>query len=267
MIWILLAVGIIIFILLIISATNKRFVLSQFKKGNVIVTGMMGEGKDMLFCWVVNKRKENYISNAVYSDPRKKYKHIEFSAKVWELANNTYSNFADDKLKHYEYPYPDGVDYYISDAGIYFPSSYQDELKRRYKSATFFQPLARQLGKCRVHINVQNVNRLWDKMREQADHYIMQRGCKVFGKFVFIRGTVYDNYEACEKRLKPPKFGSGKDGRSNRVIWEANNGHAKNYWFIFRLPYKYDDRVFKHKLENGCVEYGSMEVNFVGKEK
>lgn len=243
-------------IFLIINTLNRAFFFSLFRKGNCIVTGLRGCGKDMAFCLAVNHFKKNYISNVEYSSSKRKYKCFEFEPKVWELAQNTYKDFIKGTLKHYSYPYPDGIDYYISDAGIYFPSQYCNELVKMYGSAPLFQALSRHLGNCNVHCNVQNIQRLWDKIREQSDLYICMKGCKVFfGKIVFLRGCVYETYESCVKQLTPPKFGLGKDGRNRRIMYETTNGRIRSFFFFARVPYKYDDRRFKRMLENGCIDY------------
>ena len=256
MIWAIIAVFAIVFVVSLISFLNRRFVLSLFDKGNVIVTGLRGCGKDMLFCIAINKRKKNYISNVEYSSPKKKFQHFEFDGNVWKIGGNEYKNFADNKLKKFVYPYPDGVDYYISDAGVYYPAQYATELVKRYGGAPLFQALSRHLGNCNVHCNVQNLNRLWDKIREQSDNYICMKKCKVFfRRWVFLKGCCYELYESCEKRLAPPHFGLGKEGRNRRVMYETTNGKIKTFWFFAKVPYRYDDRRFKRMLEQGYTDF------------
>ena len=143
--WIILIGITIIVIITVINRINQRKVIRIFKEGNTTVSGLRGRGKDLLFCWVINKRKENYISNVNYSDTRKKYKRFDFDIKVWELSGNTYENISEGKIKTYVYPYPDGIDYYISDAGVYFPSQYHKELDKKYKGAPLFEALIRRL--------------------------------------------------------------------------------------------------------------------------
>ena len=261
MIWVLLAVIVIFAIIFLISFFNKRKFLSQFKHGNVVVTGMRGRGKDMAFCIAVNSFKKNYISNVEYSSSRKRYKHFEFEPKVWEMAGNDFNSLVNDEIKQFTYPYPDGIDYYISDAGIYFPSQYAQLLVKKYKAAPMFQALSRQLGNCNVHCNTQNLNRLWDKIREQCDIYIDMRGCKVIGKLVFLKGLIYENAEACEKHVTPPRFGIGKNGRQQKFNFETLHGKIQRFWFVTRLPYQYDDRRFKRIFENGCVTYKEVKEN------
>ena len=251
--WVIVAV---VFFVGLVSFLNKRFFLSLFKRGNVIVTGLRGTGKDMAFCIAINSAKKNYISNVEYTNPKKRFKCFPFDANVWKIGGNEYKNFADNRVKKFVYPYPDGLDYYISDAGVYFPAQYSTELVQRYGGAPLFQALSRHLGDANVHCNVQNLNRLWDKIREQSDLYVCMKGCKVFfRRYCFLRGMVYETADACEKRLVPPRFGLGKEGRNRRVMFETTNGRIRSFWFFSRVPYKYDDRRFKRMLEQGYSDF------------
>ena len=244
-------------LIFIISAIKKRAFVKLFDGGNVIVTGLRGRGKDLAFCLVVNARKRDYISNIQYSDPRKKYKRFPLDLKVWELSGNTYTDMITGEVKTYVYPYPDGLDYYISDAGIYFPSQYQAELCKKYKSAPMFQALSRHLGDCNVHCNVQNMPRLWDKIREQIDIYVRMDKCSFIGKtkWCYVRAYSYSTEESCVKAVVPPHFGIGKVGREARYNFEIVHGKIKKYGFFARLPYNYDSRRFKKLLENNLKDY------------
>lgn len=256
--WFFLVLVVIVFFVSVYSFINRHRFVSLFKKGNCIVTGLRGCGKDMAFSIVVNARKKNYISNVNYSDPKKKYKCFEFDTKVWELSKNTYQDFADGTLKQYVYPYPDDIDYYISDAGVYFPSQYCNELVKKYKGAPLFQALSRHLGDCNVHCNVQNLNRLWDKIREQSDLYIRMADCKVFfRKLVFLRAYVYETEESCSARLVPPYFGVGSKAKDRKNAWICAHGKVQRISFFAKLPYAYDSRRFKRLLENGLKDYES----------
>lgn len=252
---ILIVVIAIVGIVLLINWLNKRSLLKAFKKGNVLVSGLKGQGKDLTFCWVINKRKENYISNVEYSDPRKKYKWFKFNTEVMNIGGNTYENFMNRDLREWKYPYPDGIDYYISDAGVYFPAQNHRDLDKNYKGAPLFEALLRHLGDCNFHTNTQRQNRIWDKIREQSDQYIVMRGASVKFKMVFIRWTEYSKEESAEAQLKKPKFGIGKNARMIKQSFEANNGTIKNKWLIGRLPFNYDSRRFKKIIENGGKDY------------
>ncbi|MGN0823502.1 MAG: hypothetical protein ACI4MB_00375, partial [Candidatus Coproplasma sp.] len=221
----------VLLIIVIISSFKKRSFVKLFDSGNVIVSGLRGRGKDLAFCLVVNARKKDYISNVQYSSPKKRYKCFPLDLKVWELSGNNYNDMITGEVKTYVYPYPDGIDYYISDAGIYFPSQYQAELCKKYKSAPMFQALSRHLGDCNVHCNVQNMPRLWDKIREQSDIYIRMDKCKFFGKtkFCYVRAYVYSNQESCINSVVPPRFGVGKVAREAKYNFEISHGKIIKY--------------------------------------
>ena len=177
MVWVFVALLAVLAIICIVSFINKRRFVSLFDRGNVLVSGMRGRGKDFAFCVVVNARKQDYISNVVYSSPRKRFKCFPLDLKVWELAGNTFNDLVTGEVKTYSYPYPDGLDYYVSDAAVYFPASHFQELAKKYKSIPMFQALSRHLGDCNVHCNTQVQTMLWDKMRLQSDTYIVMKGC------------------------------------------------------------------------------------------
>lgn len=243
----------IILIWMLINYLNFRYFVKLFDLGNVIVSGCRGRGKDMMFCLLVNARKRDYISNVVYSDPKEKYKCFPLDLKVWDIKNN-YTDFVTGELKPYSYPYPDGLDYYISDAGVYFPAQFANELARKYNHETFFLALSRHLGESNVFCNVQQQGRLWDKIREQTDIFIVGHSCKVlFGKFVRICCYQYDLAESAEKRIIPPRFGIGKVGRDNKYKFMIAHGNIRKIVFWKKIPYRYDDRRFKKILESGNV--------------
>ncbi len=255
--WVLLAVLVIFLLIFILSKINRRRFVKLFDRGNVLVSGMKGRGKDFAFCVVVNARKRNYVSNVQYSDPRKRYQRFDFDTKVWELAGNTYDDMVSGKVKTYVYPYPDNIDYYISDAALYFPATYHGELAKKYKSAPLFQALSRQLGDCAVHCNTQVQTQLWDKIRLQSDTYVVMKGCtQIFrSKLFYLRAYSYSLAESAEKQIVPPRFGMGKRGKELKMQFEIAHGNITRYGFFVKLPYRYDSRRFKRILENNCKDY------------
>lgn len=235
---------------------NLNKIRKQFKKGSVCVTGMRGTGKDMLIANVVARNKRKYISNVNYTDDDR---YIPFNPAEFDCGKNTYKEFIDGEVKRYLYPYDDGVDVYISDVGVYFPSQYCNELDKHYKYFPVFLALSRQLGDCNVHINVQNLNRCWNKMREQSDLYIMTLGCKVFfKKLVFQKVRLYEMAESCEKRIPLyqglwclPFSETWMYQRIRRNEYYVMHGRIKEKILIYWNKSKYDTRIFKEILKNG----------------
>lgn len=233
-----------------------RKIIKMFEDGNVCVTGLRGRGKDMLMANVVCRRNKPYISNVVYDENR----HIDFVPSRYDISGNTYKNFINGNVKKYVYPHEDNIDIYISDAGVYFPSQYCNELNRDYPHFPTFACLTRQLGECNCHLNIQNLNRVWLQLREQSDIYITCKWCKVFfGKIVLQKVIIYDLYDSCIRRVKPysvrlPLFASREmklHAELDKERYEQTNGMVKGAWLLYINKSQYDTRVFKKMLENG----------------
>lgn len=228
-----------------------RRIIKLFKKGNVCVTGLVGTGKDMLFANVVARRKKPYISNTDYGGA-----YIPFDPSVVNIGN-TYKNFINGNLNRYEYPYPDGVDFYLADCGVYFPAQYCNELNRDFGYIATFMALIRHLGKSSFHVNCQNLNRIFDKLREQSDQYITCKWCKVICGIVIQRVIVYERYQSAVDRVPPFALSRPLLNADRVQQWEIqrNNyliahGEVKPMLLIYRNKSKYNTRVFKEMLEN-----------------
>lgn len=228
-------------------------IIKLFQSGNVCVCGLRGRGKDMLFSNVAVRRKLPYVCNTNYGGD-----HIPFNPMDYDCGGNTYDNFLSGKLFRYVYPHKDGTDIYIADAGVYFPSQYCGSLNNRYGYISTFMALSRHLGECNVHFNVQNLNRVWDKIREQSDIYIMCNWCKVFfGKLVVERVTIYEKYESAVTRVPPyrkPSVRLNADRKMNlhmdKQKYMIAHGEIKRRTLIYINKSTYDTRVFKEMLEN-----------------
>lgn len=233
------------------SIAAKRKLLKIFADGNVIVTGHKGRGKDLLFSWIVNKRDTTALSNVKYSS-----KTVVVPIKDLNIDPNTYQRFIDGKTEEIEKnPEWEGKDYFLSDGGLYLPSQYQADLVKKYPTLPLFYAVSRHLYEMNVHVNIQNLNRLWDKLREQADYYVdMVKAKRKFWRIFELRCTVYDNYEAAEKRVQPFVVQRGlilkdKTQRALAQQHKATYGNIERLRFWIILPKAhYDTRHFHKQL-------------------
>lgn len=225
-------------------------VVRLFNKGNVCVCGLRGDGKDMLMSNVVVRRKLPYVSNVDYGGDYRPFRPLDYDI------HNTYKNFIEGNINPYVYPHPDGTDIYISDCGVYFPSQYCSELNKQYGGFVSFMALSRHLGDSNVHFNVQNLNRCFDKIREQSDIYIWCNYCKVFfGKITFQIVTIYELYDSCVKRVPPfsmKKPIMNKDRQQQyelaREHYRCTYGDVSRRFLLYRHKSNYDTRIFKTLL-------------------
>lgn len=231
---------------------GMRKIIKMFKNGSVCVVGQRGRGKDMLIGNVIARRKEQYHSNVNYNCHKSSFIQLDF--KGMQLSHNTPFDLVDGKIKPYTCPYMEGADIYISDVGVYFPSQECNELVKRYRSMPLFLALSRQLSNSSVHYNCQNLGRIWDKMREQSDQYILCEWCKVWKNWVLQSVIIYDRADSCQARIKPcristPLMGSGKtDVRIYKDNFYNQHGEVKRMLLFYRNKSKYDTRIFKSIL-------------------
>lgn len=228
-------------------------VIRLFDSGNVSVCGLRGRGKDMLMANVIHRRHRRYVSNVDYGGLR-----YPFVPMQYDCGRNTYKQFISGNVAFYEYPWPDGTDIYISDAGVYFPAQYNSELNRDYGFFSTFMALSRHLGDCNVHFNVQNLNRCWDKIREQSDIYIMCNRCFVWHGWVLQQITIYDQYDSAVKRVPPFRIKRPMLNSDRQLQWDMayqnyliSHGKIITRWLIYRNLSDYNTRIFKELLANG----------------
>lgn len=234
-----------------------RRIVRLFKENSVSVSGMKGRGKDMLFANVIARRRIPYVSNTDYGGD---WIPLDL-AKL--NTNNTFRNFITGTLHPYIWPYKDKVDIYIADCGIYFPSQYCNELNRDYGFFATTEALTRHLGDCGVHFNSQRLGRVWDKIREQSDCYILCKWiCKpllklTFGKVVLQKVIIYDRYESAQAMtppfpLKRPLINVDRQMTYDlqKANYQVSHGEIKVHWLLYWNKSKYNTRAFKEMLEN-----------------
>lgn len=234
-------------IVIILIDTNKLKEL--FRIHNIAIYGAKGKGKDLLTQMVINVRKKPYFSNINYGGM---YHNININEITTEP--NTYEEFINGKIttinKEDE---REQADIYISDCGIFLPSQYDNLLSNKYKSLPIYYALSRHLYAENIHFNTQALNRVWIKLREQADYYILCKGVKkIFNIGFIIECRSYDNYEAAvNKKLPIKKRLMNGYSKAENDIYMYENGDIRDYKvFIFKKNIHYDTRAFHMKLFN-----------------
>lgn len=236
---------------------GNREVLRMFRAGNVIVAGHKGRGKDLMFQYVIKARDkagEIHAANIRYL-PSTKVREI----KHYELHNNSFKNFITGKFATGEIKQlVEKEDYYISDVGTALPAQYGNQLQKEYPTFPIVYALSRHLADFNIHCNVQNFNRVWDKLREQADYYIYMEKAKVFfGKIACMRFIVYDRYQSALANIQPYKCRRRLLGLLRPQVEDyarANEHNAKygtirRYFMWYILPKEhYDTRAFHKKI-------------------
>lgn len=229
-------------------------IVKLYDSNSVSICGKKGRGKDMLTANVIARRRAKYyVSNVDYKIKGKRY--IRFNPELLRTGND-YRSFMYDKITRYVYPYPDGVDIYLSDCGVYFPAQYCNQLNNEFKDIPTFCALSRQLGECYMHTNAQALNRVWDKIREQSDTYIECLSCKVIGKLVIQKVRIYERYDTAIAGVPPcvlslPLTGEDRQRvKIEREKYRIQYGEIKERILIYFNRSNYDTRTFKTMLES-----------------
>lgn len=234
-------------------------IIKMFEEGNVCVCGLRGTGKDVVFGNVIARRKKPYVSNLDYTDGEN-YQKLDFD-KI-DVGKNTWRNLLKGKVRYYKFPYQSGSDIYVSDVGIYMPSQYCSELNREFPHLPTYMALSRQVSHNNFHINVQALNRSWDKIREQSDQYIRCRYlCKWLAKLGIIlqKITIYDKYQSCVDRVEPcrirlPLIASAEVRQQAELYLDKffnTYGSVKNHWLLYINRSKHDTYYFEKLFEEG----------------
>lgn len=228
--------------------TFKNNVLWHFRKCNVIVAGKKGSGKDLLFQYVINKRKQFYYSNISYGLKRK-----IITLKDVSCEPNTYITMVNNKIVKTPHRFKDGKDIYISDIGNFLPSYMDSTLYKLFPSMPLLYSLSRHLYNNNIHCNTQNIERGWKALREQADFYIQVKRTYKLPFFLLIKLVSYDKYESAKQNLLPIKTRLlNKQSKAQYDLYRAQNGDIRQgYILVSKRSIKYDTRAFEKILLKG----------------
>lgn len=229
------------------NLSAKKYLKNAFTSNNTIVFGKKGKGKDLIFQEVINlRKKEIYHANTNYGHNFKRCTPNDLA-----LGENSYDKFIEDKIEILDkknYPY-ENEDFYFSDAGVVFPSQYDNLLHKKYKTFPVAYALSRHLWHNNIHCNVQSLDRIWKPLREQADAYIKCNHAYKIPFYMVVSFTSYDKYSSAQQELLPlnAHLLNGQS-KLNKEQFEATNGKIKKYLvFIPKRKIKYDTREY-HKI-------------------
>lgn len=231
---------ILILIFILINFYNKSKLKNYFKKSNVIVYGKKGSGKDVLMDFIATSKKE-YYSNVPYSK-----KPLEIvNPNQLRLGNNTFESMLNNQVDKVCWDYKEGVDFFISDCGVYLPSQYDYILHKKYGGLPLLYALSRHIGLHNIHCNAQNLERIWKPLREQADIYIKVLETIKLPFILITKYRVYDKYQSAVQDVRITKQSLLKKD-STITVHQANVGDISEGWIIrLKCNVKYDSRYFK----------------------
>lgn len=224
---------------------NIRYLLYNFERCNCIVFGPKGTGKDLLFSYVIRRRKKPYVSNVNYCYKKIKSKTLPLTSI--SLAPNTIESTCSNNISKVKLSIKEGVDYYISDAGVYLPSYLDSKLYRLYPSMPLYYALSRHLTNSNIHANCQSLTRVWKALREQADFYVRTKKTTKFGPVLITKIITYDKYESAEANLLPLKTRFfNKTSKAQSDLFFSQHGDIRSFHiFQFTWSNKYDSRFYK----------------------
>lgn len=196
------AIGIIVIVCLlhrhklVLLDEADAWLVSEFRRCNVMVFGKKGSGKDVLFAHVIALRGEKHYSNIPYDGNTDVIELCEINA-----GDNTFEDCINGDIEKFDPRFDENCDIYVSDVGIYFPNTLNDKLDKLYPSMPVFMALSRHLYNNNVHTNCQALGRPWKKIREQADSYIQVLRTRNRGDHLLLSIVGYEQTDVNSERL------------------------------------------------------------------
>ena len=170
-----------------------KWLVDAFSGGNVEVFGKKGTGKDLIFQHVIALRGAKHYSNIVYDQNTEVIKLSEIN-----VGDNTYEDCINGTIRKIDPRFDEGCDIYISDGGIYLASQYDKCLDALYPSMPIFFAVNRHLYDANTHINTQALDRVWKKLREQAQTFVQTLGARLRGDCFIVHIRGYETYRDAE---------------------------------------------------------------------
>lgn len=227
---------------------GKKALIETFQNDNVIVFGLKGHGKDLIFNKVINARNEPCYANIPYNKELCTVRGLE----DFSVSPNTSIDILNDDIKVIKKINREHTDMYISDGGIFLPSQLSNLLCKKYPGLPIYYALNRHLTASCMHINTQYLGRVWDKLREHAGYYI--KACKTYKLFGFLitKFTIYNKYDSAMSQLdpyKPTGLLKHSETRANEEDFKAKHGEVNQYFIIqHHTKCYYDSRYFHKKF-------------------
>lgn len=269
---------------------NNNFISNQFRLYYVHIFGYKRRGKDLTMQLSVIKRfkkkYQKYKRKNKNNEPIFYLSNVDFGygcrvidleeLKLYDLKTGkmlTYSDIIDGSYKNMTFKKNElfeGLDLYISDAQLGLPNTEHNLLDKYYPWLAPFIALAGQLYNMNVHVNTQEYNRLWIKIRGQQDIYIralktfpmnksfsqrIHKKIPIINNYLFVRVRYYQEQQAAEQNLLPfSAFAAVNEmtkhlylsaGQATKEQYEAMHGVIKNKWIVVKIKdLKYDSRIF-----------------------
>ena len=254
----------ILYIILAVIGITCIFILVwllRFKKGakmlkwifeneNTIVFGYKGAGKDLIFNKVINYRNVPAYANIQYSKELCVVKDI----KDFSIAPNTFESLINQDVTIVKKNNKENCDFYISDAGNYLPSQYNNILNKKYPSLPAYYSFSRHLTNSNIHMNTQKLNRPWDKLREQAGHFVRAVHTTKLLNMLITEYVFYDRYESANSMLNPYESTGlikHSESRANEEDFKAKHGRVERYYICQFIKNVHYDSRWAHRLIYG----------------
>lgn len=220
---------------------QNKWLVEQFCNKNVFVFGKKRTGKDLLFAHVIHLRNAKHYANIPYN-----HNTEVIELKKINVGGNTFLDIIKGNIVPFMPNFNIGQDIYLSDAGIFFPSQYYRDLDKLFSDMPIFFALSGHLYELNVHCNCQELGRVWDKLREQADCYIRVLGCVWYRNFAIVDTITYSDYASAERKILPiDKYSSEKQ----KAEFCAKHGDIVYRKFqIYKSYLEYDTHYFRQKF-------------------